>query len=71
MCLGTIHVLSDTWDEAGSPVGTLDDGTVVSLGFVPEAKPGTYVLVHMGIPVEVLQREHAEAALTLRAGESP
>jgi hypothetical protein len=27
--------------------------------------------VHMGIPVEVLQREHAEAALTFRAGESP
>jgi hydrogenase maturation factor len=70
MCLGSIHELDEVWDEEGSRLGRLHDGSVVSLGFVPEATPGAYVLVHMGIPVEVLQREDAEAALRLRAGEA-
>jgi hydrogenase expression/formation protein HypC len=68
MCLGTIHVLDDVWDDAGTRVGRLDDGHVVTLGFVPEADPGAYVIVHMGIPVEVLPAEEARAALELRTG---
>jgi hydrogenase maturation factor len=67
MCLGTIHVLEKAWDEAGARVGRLDDGSVVALGYVPEAQPNDYVLVHLGIPVEVLRPEEAEAALGLRS----
>ena len=67
MCLGGIALLVEEWEERGARVGRLDDGDVVSLAFVPEARAGTYVLVHLGIPVEVLAPEDAEAALALRA----
>jgi hydrogenase maturation factor len=68
MCLGTIQVLEEVWDDDGASVGRLADGSVVSLGFVPHAQPGAYVIVHMGIPVEVLHAEDAQAALSLRSG---
>jgi hydrogenase maturation factor len=67
MCLGTIHVLEEAWDDTGARVGRLDDGSVVTLGYVPEAQPSDYVLVHLGIPVEILSTEEAEAALGLRS----
>ena len=40
MCLGSIAVLAEAWDEGGARVGRLDDGCVVSLAFVPDAQPG-------------------------------
>jgi hydrogenase assembly chaperone HypC/HupF len=66
MCLGEILQLVDTWEEGGAPLGRLDDGRVVSLGFVPEAGVGAHVLVHVGIPVEVLDENAAREALALR-----
>jgi hydrogenase maturation factor len=68
MCLGTIQMLEAVWEDSGTRVGRLEDGSVVSLGFVPEAGAGVYVIVHMGVPVEVLRVEDAQAALGLRAG---
>jgi hydrogenase expression/formation protein HypC len=70
MCLGGIARLEETWDADGVPLGRLDDGDEVTLSFLPEARPGDYVLVHLGIPVEVLDTAAAEEALALR-GESP
>jgi hydrogenase maturation factor len=67
MCLGTIQVLEESWEEGGTRIGRLEDGDIVSLGFVPDARTGAYVLVHMGVPVEVLRAEEAQAALALRA----
>ena len=69
MCLGTIHVLRETWNDAGARVGRLDDGSIVTLGYVPDARSNDYVLVHLGIPVEILRVEDAETALGLRAAE--
>jgi hydrogenase expression/formation protein HypC len=69
MCLGSIVRLSEAWDEDGARVGRLDDGSVVSLAFLPDARAGEYVLVHVGIPVEVLDPEAAREALALRAHE--
>jgi hydrogenase maturation factor len=66
MCLGSITRLVDAWDDNGTRVGRLEDGTVVSLVFVPEAQLGAYVLVHLGIPVEVLDPADAAEALALR-----
>lgn len=54
MCLGSTAVVCEMWEDGGARVGRLDDGSVVSLAFVPEAHAGAYVLVHLGIPVEVL-----------------
>ena len=70
MCLGGIARLDETWEEDGAYLGRLDDGSVVTLSFLPGATPGAYVLVHLGIPVEVLDTATAEEALALR-GESP
>ena len=70
MCLGGIARLEETWQADGVRLGRLDDGDEVKLSFLPEAEPGDYVLVHLGIPVEVLDTAAAEEALALR-GESP
>jgi hydrogenase maturation factor len=70
MCLGTIALLTDAWDERGTRVGRLDDGSVVPLAFVPAAHPGAHLLVHLGVPVEVLAPEDAALALELRTAGS-
>ena len=63
MCIGSSAVLVDVWSQDGAPVGRLGDGHVVSLAFLPEAEAGDVVLLHLGIPVEVLvpQPEGASA----------
>jgi hydrogenase expression/formation protein HypC len=66
MCLGSIDILEDAWEDGHSRTGRLACGKVVSLAFVPEARVGDHVLVHLGIPVEVLDPEAAEEALALR-----
>jgi hydrogenase maturation factor len=54
MCIGTSALLVDVRDEDGSRSGRLEDGRVVSLAFLPEAEAGDTVLLHLGVPVEVL-----------------
>jgi hydrogenase maturation factor len=60
MCVGSSAVLVEVWDEGGARAGRLGDGHVVSLAFLPEAQAGDVVLVHLGIPVEVLASEPTE-----------
>jgi hydrogenase maturation factor len=57
MCIGSSSVLVEVWEEEGSRIGRLTDGHVVSLAFLPEAGAGDVVLLHLGIPVEVLVSE--------------
>ena len=66
MCLGSIDVLDEAWEDGDARAGRLGCGKVVSLAFVPEAREGDHVLVHLGIPVEVLEPNAAEEALALR-----
>ena len=66
MCLGELTRLLEVWDDEGARLGRLADGAVVSLAFVPDARPGSSLLVHLGIPVEVLDDEVAAEALALR-----
>ena len=66
MCLGTIATLVEAWEDGGTRLGRLDDGSAVSLSFVPDAVPGAQLLVHLGIPVEVLEADAAREALALR-----
>ena len=66
MCLGAIVELVDTWEENGARVGRLADGSVVTLGFVPDAEVGVQLLVHLGVPVEVLDPATAAEAMSLR-----
>ena len=69
MCLGSIEILADVWEEGGVRTGRLAGGRVVPLSFVPEARAGEFVLLHLGIPVEVIGPETAREALALRASE--
>ena len=66
MCLGSIALLETSWDEDGVRLGRLDDGCVVPLTYVPDAEPGAYLLLHLGIPVEILSVDTAREALELR-----
>ena len=60
MCIGSSAVLVEVWEDGGARVGRLGDGHVVSLAFLPEAEAGDLVLVHLGIPVEVIAPESIE-----------
>lgn len=66
MCVGSIALLETSWDEEGVRLGRLDDGCVVPLAYVPDAEPGAYLLLHLGIPVEILDAAAARDALNLR-----
>jgi len=70
MCVGSITLLDEVWEEGAARVGRLADGAVVSLGFVPEAEAGDHVIVHLGVPVEVLSAADADVALGLHTGTS-
>ena len=61
MCIGASAVLIDVWEDGGARVGRLGDGNVVSLAFLPEAEAGDIVLVHLGIPVEVIVHDPTES----------
>jgi hypothetical protein len=67
MCVGAIGRLVEAWDDDGARIGRLEDGCVVSLSFVPGAGPGDELLLHLGIPVEVLDPVAARDARDLRA----
>ena len=66
MCVGAILELVALWDEDGARTGRLADGSVVTLGFVPRAEVGAQLLVHLGIPVEVLDPGTAAETIALR-----
>jgi len=57
MCIGDVALLCAVREEEGVRVGVLEGGTEVPLAFVPEAQPGDDLLLHLGIPVQVLHDE--------------
>ncbi|MFO7769723.1 MAG: HypC/HybG/HupF family hydrogenase formation chaperone [bacterium] len=70
MCLGIPGKIQETFDRDGLKMGKVDFGGVrreVCLAYVPEVEVGTYVLVHVGFAISVLDEEEALATLeTLR-----
>jgi hypothetical protein len=62
MCIGSVAVLAEAWEDGGARTGRLDDGCIVTLAFVPEARPGAHLLLHLGIPVEVVDVEDEEGS---------
>jgi hydrogenase maturation factor len=55
MCVGSVAYITEVWESDGARAARLSDGRVVSLGFLPEAQTGDAVLLHLGIPVELLE----------------
>jgi hydrogenase expression/formation protein HypC len=68
MCLGIPGKILDTHEAGSLIMGRIDYGGVVKeacLAYVPEAKPGDYVLVHAGFALNVLSPDEAEETLKL------
>jgi hydrogenase expression/formation protein HypC len=68
MCLGVPGRLTQTWQAADSnlPMGQVDFGGVrkeVCLSFVPQAKIGDYVIVHVGFAISLVNAEEAQRTL--------
>ena len=55
MCIGSVAYVAEVWETDGARAARLSNGRVVSLGFLPDAQVGDAVLLHLGIPVEVLE----------------
>ena len=71
MCLAVPgRVLSIAGDDALTRVGRIDFGGVikeVNLIYVPEAKTGDYVLVHVGFAIAVIDEQEATRVFELLA----
>ena len=62
MCLGVPGKIVEIYEAGGLPMGKVDFGGVtreVNLACVPEAVPGDYVIVHVGMALSVLDEETA------------
>ena len=64
MCLGVPgKVLTVEENAQGMAMGTVSFGGVskeICLAYVPEAKPGDYVIVHAGFAISVVDEQEAE-----------
>jgi hydrogenase maturation factor len=67
MCLGSIELLTEVWQEDGAKLARTQAGALVSLAFTPEAEVGSYVLLYADCAVELLDPHAAADALELRA----
>ena len=68
MCLAIPGKVLEAESEGFSRVAKVDFGGVtrkVYLDFVPEVKPGDYVLVHVGFAISKLEEEEAQRTYQL------
>jgi hydrogenase expression/formation protein HypC len=71
MCLGIPGKVVETYREHELLMGKVDFGGVckqVCLEHVPEARPGEYVLVHVGFALARIDEAEAERVFALLAG---
>lgn len=62
MCLAIPGKLLEVQGPEDLPTGLVEFGGItkeVSLVYVPEAKPGEYVLVHVGFALSIIDEEEA------------
>ena len=68
MCLSIPARITEITQRDSLLMGTVDFGGVareVCLDYVPEAKVGQYVLIHVGFAISLLDEEEALATLAL------
>lgn len=68
MCLSIPGRIAEIRLEGSLPMGSVDFGGVVKdvcLDYVPEAKVGQYVLVHVGFAISLLDEEEARETLEM------
>jgi hydrogenase expression/formation protein HypC len=70
MCLGVPGKIVETYQADGLKMGKVDFGGVVRetcLEYVPQAKVGDYVVIHVGFAISLVSEVEAHATLeTLR-----
>ncbi|HHH82491.1 MAG TPA: HypC/HybG/HupF family hydrogenase formation chaperone [Chloroflexi bacterium] len=68
MCLGIPGKIIEDYEADGLRMGKVDFGGVVRevcLDYVPEAKVGEYVIVHVGFAISVVSEKEARETLKL------
>lgn len=68
MCLSIPGQIKEIKMEGSLPMGKVDFGGVIKevcLDYVPEAKVGQYVLIHVGFAISVMDEEEAQESLKL------
>ena len=68
MCLSIPGRITEIKMDDSLPMGKVDFGGVIKevcLDYVPEAKVGQYVLVHVGFAISVMDEEEAQESLKL------
>lgn len=68
MCLGVPGKITEIYNKNEVKMCNVDFGGVkreVCLDFIPEAKVGDYVIVHVGFAISLLSEEEAQETLQL------
>jgi hydrogenase expression/formation protein HypC len=70
MCLGVPGKVTELFDEDGVRMGTVDFGGITRkacLEYVPEVEVGSFVVIHVGFAISVVDEEEAARAYELLA----
>ena len=66
MCLAIPGKVADLYEAGGAPMARVDFGGVTReacMAYLPEARPGDYVLVHAGFAITRVDEEEAQRTL--------
>ncbi|MCH9734939.1 MAG: HypC/HybG/HupF family hydrogenase formation chaperone [Actinomycetia bacterium] len=70
MCLGIPGKVIEIWDEAGTPMSTVEFGgttKTVCLAYLPDIEIGEFAIVHAGFAIAALDEASANATLEMFA----
>ena len=70
MCLGVPGKVIEVFEEEGLPMGTVDFGGIrrkACLAYAPEVGIGSYVVIHVGFAISVVDEEEAARSYALLA----
>jgi hydrogenase expression/formation protein HypC len=70
MCLGVPGRITEVFEREGLRMGTVDFGGIrreACLQYAPEAAVGTYVIVHVGFAISIVDEESAARSYALLA----
>jgi hydrogenase expression/formation protein HypC len=70
MCLGVPGKVIEVFDEEGLRMGTVDFGGIrrrACLEYAPEVDVGSYVVIHVGFAISVVDEEEAARSYELLA----
>ncbi len=70
MCLGVPGKVTELFDEDGVRMGTVDFGGITRkacLEYAPEVEVGSFVVIHVGFAISVVDEEEAARSYALLA----